>query len=356
MGRPGKVTVDYFPHVTNTGKTISILEARWGNDGYSFWFKLLELLGSTNGFCYNCNSTSDWDFLLSKTRVSEETAAAILTKLAEIDAIDAELWNEKKVWCQNFVEGIEPAFERRKSLVPAKPSLLCSKCNGDRVSDPGKSKKCSIKIFPGTETGRREEIDKPEEIEEIYPLPLVGQPSQSLTRHTSSEKNLSSDALQHADSSPDHSPTGACCVADASHGNSSPDAFFNAEMTQSREFGDKKQRKTKLGHPCPSMLRSEVEKQADTVFLTPEEVDKLTDKYGYEAKQRMVDILDGYKTNHPSKCREYRDDYKVITSWVISRYLEERAKLEKTMWPNSSELGRPHNFLGKLATIAREEE
>ena len=27
MARPGKTKVDYFPHVTQTGKTIAILEA-----------------------------------------------------------------------------------------------------------------------------------------------------------------------------------------------------------------------------------------------------------------------------------------------------------------------------------------
>ena len=46
MARPAKTSVDYFPHMAHSGKTIAILEARWGNDGYAFWFKLLELLGT----------------------------------------------------------------------------------------------------------------------------------------------------------------------------------------------------------------------------------------------------------------------------------------------------------------------
>ena len=64
MGRPGKIIVDYFPHVTQPGKTMSILESGWGNDGYAFWFKLLELLGTTHGFCYDCHNPSDWEYLL----------------------------------------------------------------------------------------------------------------------------------------------------------------------------------------------------------------------------------------------------------------------------------------------------
>ena len=47
MARPKKQTVDYFPHIIKQGKTMTILENRFGNDGYAFWFKLLEILGST---------------------------------------------------------------------------------------------------------------------------------------------------------------------------------------------------------------------------------------------------------------------------------------------------------------------
>ena len=49
MTRPKKQTVDYFPHSCNHKKTIYILEERYGNNGYSFWFKLLEMLGNTEG-------------------------------------------------------------------------------------------------------------------------------------------------------------------------------------------------------------------------------------------------------------------------------------------------------------------
>ena len=81
MARPTKTSVDYFPHMTHSGKTIAILEARWGNDGYAFWFKLLELLGDSSDFSFNCSRSADWEYLLSKTRVTEPVARAILDKL-----------------------------------------------------------------------------------------------------------------------------------------------------------------------------------------------------------------------------------------------------------------------------------
>ena len=134
MARPGKTKVDYFPHVTQTGKTIAILEARWGNDGYAFWFKTLELLGSSEGFFYDCNRPSDWEYLLSKTRVTEATATAILDKLAEIDAIDAGLWGQKVIWSDNFAGNLTPVFDKRKSTPPRKPAFPERKPDAGDVS------------------------------------------------------------------------------------------------------------------------------------------------------------------------------------------------------------------------------
>ena len=39
MARPQKQTVKYFPHDTDAsdGKTLTIIQAKYGNDGYAFW-------------------------------------------------------------------------------------------------------------------------------------------------------------------------------------------------------------------------------------------------------------------------------------------------------------------------------
>lgn len=127
MARPAKVKVDYFPHVTHTGKTIAVLETHWGNDGYALWFKLLELLGDSNDFSYNCNNSADLEYLACKARVTKAVAIDILDKLAEIDAIDAELWAGKIVWSDHFVSNFKPLFDRRKSEAPKKPGLCIPK-------------------------------------------------------------------------------------------------------------------------------------------------------------------------------------------------------------------------------------
>ena len=123
MARPIKNTVDYFPHIIKNGKTIFILESKFGNDGYAFWFKLLELLGSSDNHVYDYNNLADWEFLIAKTKVSEEKAHNILQTLADVGAIDNELLEKKMIWCENFIKGVEIVYKSRKQEIPKKPVI-----------------------------------------------------------------------------------------------------------------------------------------------------------------------------------------------------------------------------------------
>ena len=101
MARPYKLTVDYFPHDTDAseGKTLTIIQAKYGNDGYAFWFKLLQLLGKSNGLYYDFNNPSDLEFLSAKTHQKDtETTKAILETLAVLGAIDGELYKNGYIW------------------------------------------------------------------------------------------------------------------------------------------------------------------------------------------------------------------------------------------------------------------
>ena len=287
MARPTKIKVDYFPHVTQTGMTMDILQSRWGNDGYAFWFKLLELLGDSDDFAYNCNQSADWEYLLAKTRVTDPVALAILSKLAEIGAIDAELWGEKWVWSDNFVAGVAPAFEKRKGELPQKPDFRSRNHGDSRVSVTGSEVLGGAAAIAGPETGKGEER-KGEDIK-------------------GEERN--------------------------------------GEETNGE-----------AEHPCPSKLRDGVEPQADTVYLKPAEVDRLTLEHGADGARRLVEILDAYKTNHPNKCAQYRDDYKVITDWVVSRYREEQGRTERPARDSPLPGGPLHGSyaMSKLERMAKE--
>lgn len=319
MARPSKTKVDYFPHVTHSGKTIAILEARWGNDGYAFWFKLLELLGDSNDFAYNCNHSSDWEYLLSKTRVTEPVALAILNKLSEIDAIDNGLWARKIVWSDNFVLNLEPVFEKRKRQAPQKPEFPEQK-SGQNENDAG---------FCGENSA----------------APAI------IPTKTDKVKEREPDQREAEE------PEKACAGAGAPEDESVPGSPID-EITETDEVlaeSTKPKRRNRNSHdvPFPSQLRPGVVCQADTVYLTPAELERLQQEYGEEGAQRLIEILDAYKTNNPEKGAKYRDDFKVIRSWVIRRFREELQDAGQIQRASPSIAQRPQTFNEKLAFMAK---
>ena len=138
MTRPQKQTVDYFPHSCKHGKTIFILEERFGKIGYGFWFKLLEELGSTEGHFLDMNDDTALEFLGAKTGFPVSETLTALDLLARLNAIDQNLWSQKIVWCQNFVDNIKSVYEKRVVSAPEKPDITGITGNGNGVNDTGK--------------------------------------------------------------------------------------------------------------------------------------------------------------------------------------------------------------------------
>lgn len=125
MARPIKDTVLYFSHDADAsnGKTVTILESQFGIAGYAFWFKLLEILADVPGHVIRCSNYNDWQFLLAKTKVDENTGLAIIQKLCDLGALDSCLWKHKMIWSDNFVERLSDVYKNRKREVPQKPLL-----------------------------------------------------------------------------------------------------------------------------------------------------------------------------------------------------------------------------------------
>jgi len=124
MARPTKQTADYFPHYSVWGKTLFILDKKWGNDGYAFWFKLLELLCRTDGHAYDASSPDGMEYLVALALMDESQVIEILTHLAKMGNIDNDLWVKKRIiWCQNLLDNLADLYTKRKDAAPQKPSL-----------------------------------------------------------------------------------------------------------------------------------------------------------------------------------------------------------------------------------------
>ena len=137
MARPKKQTVVYFPHDTDASdrRTLTIIQAKYGNDGYAFWFKLLQLLGKSPGLYYDYNNVVDLEFLCAKThQKNTETIIDMLNTLATLEAIDKELHQCRIIWSPHLVERVADAFDRTVDGLPQRPEKRVNVENNTKVS------------------------------------------------------------------------------------------------------------------------------------------------------------------------------------------------------------------------------
>jgi hypothetical protein len=115
MARGQRNDVDYFPHECVHGRKMHIIENKFGNDGYSTWFKLLEQLGKANNHFIDISDETNLMFLSSVFNISEEKTMEILSSLAKLDSINKHLFDTYKViWSEKFTNSIEEAYRKRK--------------------------------------------------------------------------------------------------------------------------------------------------------------------------------------------------------------------------------------------------
>lgn len=140
MARPHKQTVDYFPHFVNSKKTLLAMESRWGNIGYAFWFKMLEMLCSSEGHVIDADNPADLEYIIGRCRITEDAAIEMLDVLARVGAIDSELWADSRlIWCQNLVDNLSDLYRKRTCPAPSRPSFRRRKPSDCGISDADKT-------------------------------------------------------------------------------------------------------------------------------------------------------------------------------------------------------------------------
>jgi hypothetical protein len=155
--RPRKQTVEWFPHSVTHGMTMFVLEERYGIGGYYFWFRLLEMLGTTEGHFIDFENPARRAFLQAYTKTDLEKCQEILDLLAELDAIDGNLWREKIIWSENFVKGVAPVYQNRRVETPLRPVNYRQKPHSGGVTT------CSLPVDYTQKTAEEEKRREGEE-------------------------------------------------------------------------------------------------------------------------------------------------------------------------------------------------
>ena len=113
MARPERKTVDYFPHYISDGKKMFFIEHKYGNDGYATWFKLLEILASTENHYLLLENEADVLYVSAKCRILPDVLLSIIDDLCTIGEINKTAWSKKILWSDRFIESIQDAYSRR---------------------------------------------------------------------------------------------------------------------------------------------------------------------------------------------------------------------------------------------------
>lgn len=156
-GRKTKNVVDYFPHYAHSGKTMFILESKYGNDGYTIWYKTLEILAKSEYHFLDLREENELLYITSKLKTTEDVLISIYELMAKLEAIDQELWEKRIVYSENFVIGVSPVYDRRNQKCLHKSDICSMLFDINVISDDINS------ISDDINTGSRVEYSKVEE-------------------------------------------------------------------------------------------------------------------------------------------------------------------------------------------------
>jgi hypothetical protein len=98
MARPQKCGMDYFPHDTDalTDEKIEALRMLYGNDGYAFYFIMLERIYRTEHFELDVSDAETIQILCKKLNVTEELFNKMLSTALKRGCFDADCYEKTK--------------------------------------------------------------------------------------------------------------------------------------------------------------------------------------------------------------------------------------------------------------------
>lgn len=164
MARQQRNDVDYFPHPVSHGKSMFYLRTKYGNDGYTVWFMILEKLGAADFHFLDLKDEIQLMYLSAELKVSDEDLTSIIQDLVRMGKFDAQLWNQESiVYDQEFVDSIADAYKKRTNTVINKEALLLRLTDIGRLKGSLGSRKPPKPDLKGSGNPQRIEEDTKEE-------------------------------------------------------------------------------------------------------------------------------------------------------------------------------------------------
>lgn len=138
MARPKKEGMDYFPHDTDAvnDEKIEALRMLYGNDGYAFYFILLERIYRTPNFELDISDAETIQILSRKVGVNEEVFDKILKTSLKRGCFDKELFEEKGVLTSSGIKKRANVVVEKRVKMRDKYSIDKDKVVSDAETPP----------------------------------------------------------------------------------------------------------------------------------------------------------------------------------------------------------------------------
>ena len=138
MARPERHDVDYFPFFVKRGRTLNILQSKFGLEGIGFFTNLLRFLSLAPDHYYCIKSEEDRLNFFAEIGVREETKGMeMIETMVKTGKLDRELWeNHRVIASEAFLESLKEAYKRRLNEIITidEISAKFKNCNNNHVS------------------------------------------------------------------------------------------------------------------------------------------------------------------------------------------------------------------------------
>lgn len=119
MARPERHDVDYFPFFAKRGKTLNILQSKYGLEGIGFFTNLMRFLALTPDHYYCIKEEYDkLNFFAEIGIKEEEKGISMIELMVKTGKLDQMLWEDHKVIaCEAFLKSLEEAYKKRNNEI-----------------------------------------------------------------------------------------------------------------------------------------------------------------------------------------------------------------------------------------------
>ncbi len=126
-GRPERHDADYFPFYAKDGKTLFILEGKYGCKGTGFFTNVLRFLTlqKDHYFCIADDADREWFF--AKMKCDELSGMEMLHLMSKTGKLYSPLWISRQVIVSpDLLESLKPLYQNRKNEIITIDEILIS--------------------------------------------------------------------------------------------------------------------------------------------------------------------------------------------------------------------------------------